>query len=135
MTLAAPSLPRSRPMTIAGWTLSGLFIAFMVPDVAIKLIRLPIVGETMTQLGYPPAQGFTVGVVEAICLLLYIYPRTAVLGAILFMGVMGGAIASHMRIGDPLVSHTLFGVWLGLVMWGGLWLRDAKLRAVFPVRA
>jgi DoxX-like family len=61
-------------------------------------------------------------------------PRTAVLGAILFMGVFGGAIASHMRVGDPLFSHDLFGVYLGVAMWGGLWLRDPALRAVFPMR-
>ena len=88
----------------------------------------------MLQLGYPRGMGFWIGVLETILLVLYVVPRTSVLGAILFMGVFGGAIASHLRVGDPLFSHDLFGVYLGAVMWGGLWLRDPALRAVFPVR-
>ena len=88
----------------------------------------------MRQLGYPPGLGFAIGVLEAILLVLYLIPRTSLLGAVLFMGVFGGAIASHLRIGDPLLSHTLFGVYLGAFAWGGLWLRDAKLRSLFPFR-
>ena len=72
--------------------------------------------------------------VELGCLVLFAIPRTSLLGAILTSALLGGAIASHLRAGSPLFSHTLFGVYLGLVMWGGLWLRDASLRAVFPIR-
>ena len=125
---------QTKAKTIAGWVLTGLFVAFMLFDVGIKLARLPIVAETMTQLGYPPELGFTIGVIEAICLVLYLVPRTSLLGAVLMMGVFGGAMATHMRIGSPLFSHVLFGVYLALFMWGGLWLRDAALRAVFPIR-
>lgn len=124
----------SRPMVWAGRTLTALATLFMAFDITIKLIDLPIVRETMVQLGYPPELGPTIGAIELVCLLLYLYPRTAVLGAVLFTGVMGGAIATHMRIGDPLLSHTLFGVYLGAALWGGLWLRDPRLRALFPFR-
>lgn len=70
---------------------------------------------------------------ETVLLVLYVVPRTSVLGAVLFMGVLGGAVASHLRVGDPLFSHDLFGVYLGAIMWGGLWLRNPALRAVFPL--
>ncbi len=124
---------QTRIKTIIGWALSGLFIAFMIFDTVIKLIRLPIVGEKLVGLGYPPEQGFLIGVIEVICLILYVVPRTAVLGAVLMMGVLGGAVASHMRLEHPLFGFTLFGVYMGLFMWGGLWLRDPALRAIFPI--
>lgn len=124
----------SKAIAWTGRVLTGLFAAFMVMDTGIKLARLPVVAQTLGQLGYPPEQGLAIGIIEAICLALYLWPRTAVLGAILFTAVMGGAIASHMRLNDPLVSHTLFGVWLGLLMWGGLWLRDGRLRTMIPLR-
>lgn len=119
------------------WTgrlLSGLFTIFMLFDVGIKLMQLPIVETSMAELGFPPGLGLPIGVLEAILLALYLVPQTAILGAVLFTGVFGGAIASHLRIADPLFSHTLFGVYLGAVAWGGLWLRDHRLRAVFPWR-
>ena len=124
----------AQAMRRTGWALTGLFILFMLFDVAIKWLDLAVVDEAMLQLGYPRGMGFWIGVLETILLVLYIAPRTSVLGAVLFMGVFGGAIASHLRVGDPLFSHDLFGVYLGLVMWGGLWLRDPALRAVFPLR-
>ena len=76
-----------------------------------------------------------IGAVELISLLLYIFPRTGILGAILLTGVFGGAVASHLRLFDPLFSHTLFGVYLGLLAWGGLWFRSAKLRQLLPISA
>jgi hypothetical protein len=78
--------------------------------------------------------GFLIGAIEAVLLALYLYPRTAVLGAVLFTGLFGGAIAAHLRIDSPVFTHDLFGVYLGAFAWGGLWLRDAKLRAIFPIR-
>ena len=122
---------------IARWTgsaLTGAFTLFMLFDVGIKLMRHPMVEETMRQLGFPGGLGFPIGIIEGICLLLYLMRRTAVLGAVLFMGIFGGSIAAHLRHADPLFSHVLFGVYLGLVMWGGLWLRDPALRALFPIR-
>ena len=124
----------SAGMLWTGRVMSGLVIAFLIFDVGIKLIGLPIVAETMAQLGWPASMGFTIGVIEAICLALYVVPQTAVLGAILWTAVLGGAVATHLRIGSPLVSHTLFGVYLGLLMWGGLFFRDAGLRALIPLR-
>ncbi len=136
MVTLTDTAPAATPrlMLWTGRVLTGLAIAFMTVDTVIKLIDLQVVRDSLTQLGYPTALGPTIGAIELICLLLYIFPRTAVLGAVLLTAVMGGAIASHMRLGDPLVSHTLFGVYLGAVIWGGLYLRDAKLRAIFPIR-
>jgi len=124
----------AQAMRRTGWALTGLFVLFMLLDVAIKWLDLAVVDEAMLQLGYPRGVGFWIGVLETILLVLYVVPRTSALGAVLFTGVFGGAIASHLRVGDPLLSHDLFGVYLGAVMWGGLWLRDPALRAVFPVR-
>lgn len=124
----------SKMQTRIGWGLTGLFVAFMIFDTSIKLLQLEIVKTTLVELGFAPHLGLVIGIVEAICLALYLIPRTSVLGAVLFTAVMGGAIASHMRQEAPLLSHTLFGVYLGLFMWGGLFLRDARLRSLFPVR-
>ena len=133
-TARATAPAASKALTWAGWGLTGLAALFMTFDIAIKLVDLQIVRDTLVQLGYPPELGRTIGVIELICLALSLNPRTSVLGAVLFTGVMGGAIATHMRVGDPLFSHVLFGVYLGAALWGGLWLRDARLRALFPVR-
>jgi DoxX-like family len=124
----------AKAMRWTGWTLTGLFVAFMLMDVAIKWLRLPIVDESMVALGFQPGVGFWIGVLETILLTLYVVPRTSVLGAILLMGVFGGAISAHLRNGDALLSHDLFGVYLGAIMWGGLWLRDPALRALIPLR-
>jgi hypothetical protein len=75
-----------------------------------------------------------IGTIELTCLVLYLIPRTSVLGAVLFMGLLGGAMATHIRAESPLFSHVLFSIYLGLFMWGGLWLRDPALRALFPWR-
>lgn len=125
---------QNKPMVWTGRVLSTLFVLFMVFDVTIKLIGLPIVDETMAQLGWPAGMGLMIRVLEAACLALYLYPRTSVLGAVLMTGVLGGAVATHVRVDSPLFSHILFGVYLGLAMWGGLWLRDERLRGLFPVR-
>lgn len=122
-------------MRIAGWVLTGLFTAFMLMDVGMKLARAPIVEQTGKQMGLPAGSGFGIGVMEAALLALYLFPRTAVLGAILLTGLMGGTAAIHWIHADPWPSHILFGVYLAVFAWGGLWLRDARLRALFPWRA
>ena len=132
MALNGDTTPKAWLWT--GRVLSGLFVAFMIFDTSIKLMQLDIVKQSMVELGYPPHLGLVIGIIEAVCLALYLVPRTSVLGAVLFTAVMGGAIATHMRQDAPLFSHTLFGVYLGLFMWGGLFLRDPRLRGLFPFR-
>jgi hypothetical protein len=129
---AAPSAARLLKGT--GWALTVLFTLFMIFDAGIKLLQLDVVAKALAELGYRSDLGFIIGVIEAILLILYLHPRTSVLGAVLFTGLFGGAIAAHLRIGSPLFTHDLFGVYLGLFAWGGLWLRDEKLRAIFPLR-
>ncbi len=121
---------------IAGRVLSGLAIAFLLFDAGIKIAGLPIVGETTIQLGWTGDVGFWrgMGLLLLACTALYAWPRTALLGAILLTAWIGGAIATHARIGSPLFSHTLFGVYLALILWAGLWLRSPVLRALVPVR-
>ncbi|MCB1470503.1 MAG: DoxX family protein, partial [Rhizobiaceae bacterium] len=95
---------------------------------------MEVADTTMRELGWPDGYVLTIGLIELACVALYLYPRTSVLGAVLTMGVLGGAMATQLRVENPLFSHILFGLYLGLFMWGGLWLRDARLRAVFPWR-
>ncbi len=122
-------------MTRLGWGLSLLFGLFMLgASVAPKLLGLPVAQETMAALGWPDAPLMLIGVLELVCTLLYLFPQTAVLGGTLMMAILGGAIATQLRAGSPLASHTLFGIYLGLAMWGGLWLRDPAFRALFPLR-
>ncbi len=124
-----------KPMLWTGRVLSGLFVAFMLMDLTMKLLDLKVVADTMAQMGWPTDKARLLGVLQLIGLGLYIYPRTAVLGAVLVSAYLGGAVASHVRIESPLFSHILFGVYLGVIAWAGLWLRDARLRALFPWRA
>ena len=100
-----------------GWILSGLAIAFLIFDGGIKLTGSALVSDSFTQLGYPVGLAPAIGVLELALVALYAVPRTSVLGAILLTGLLGGAIASHLRIGSPLPTHTLFGVYLGSVIW------------------
>jgi hypothetical protein len=120
-------------MIWTGRVMSGLLVAFLAFDTVIKLIRLPIVAETMVGLGWPPESGFALGVLEAAILILYVIPRTSVLGAVLMTGLLGGAMATHIRIGSPLFSHVLFGLYMGLFAWIGLWLRNPKVRELLPL--
>jgi hypothetical protein len=113
-----------------GWILSGLAIAFLVFDGAVKFSGIAAVAESFAQLGYPLQLAPLIGGLELALVALYAVPRTAVLGAIGLTGLLGGAIASHLRIGSPLPSHTLFGMYLGSVLWLGLFLRDARVRAL-----
>lgn len=132
-------MPTTTPPTgqlWAGRVMSGLVVAFLVFDGGIKLAPLAIVTETMQQLGYSgsPELARGLGVMTLFIALLYALPRTSLLGAILLTGLLGGAMATHLRVGSPLFSHLLFGLYLGLLAWGGLYLRDPRLRRLFPVR-
>jgi hypothetical protein len=121
-------------MIWVGRALTSIFALFMVVgSIAPKLLHMPVVDETMVQLGWPPGYGLLIGVIELTCLVLYLIPRTSILGAVLMMGLLGGAMATQIRVGNPLFSHILFSLYLGLFLWGGLWLRNPRLRALFPL--
>jgi hypothetical protein len=126
----------SRPTRWTGRVLSGLVIVFLLFDGAIKLVPWPIVTETMDKMGYSSSETLarSLGIITLICTLLYSVPPTSILGAILLTGYLGGAMASHVRIDSPLFSHTLFGFYLGVMAWAGLWLRDPALRHFIPFR-
>jgi hypothetical protein len=131
MSYAAPA-PRAKVThsVIAGRILSGLAIAFLTFDGAIKLFPIKAVIEGSAQLGYRPETISVIGVVLLACVLLYAIPRTSVVGALLLTGYLGGAIATHVRVGNPLFSHILFPTYIAAIAWGGLYLRNAKLRAL-----
>jgi hypothetical protein len=118
-----------------GRALSGLVILFLTVDGAIKLVPIQPVIDSLRELGYPTSVSFArfIGVVTLVGAALYAWPRTSLLGAVLLTGLMGGAIATHLRLDHPLFSHTLFGVYLGLLLWAGLWLRDEHLRRLMPL--
>jgi hypothetical protein len=123
----------SRAALWTGRVLSGLAILFLLFDAVGKLVQPVQVVEGTTQLGWPASVLTTLGVIQLVCLIAYIVPRTAFLGAILWTGYLGGAIATHLRIGNPLFSHVLFPVYVAALLWLGLWLRDRRLRALLPV--
>ena len=134
MTDIAETVPVSKSARVLGRILSGLVIVFLLLDGAIKLVPWPVVTDTMDKMGYGSSESFarSLGIITIVCTILYSIPPTSILGAILVTGYLGGAIASHVRIGSPLFSHTLFGLYLGLMLWGGLWLRDRNLRSLLP---
>jgi hypothetical protein len=133
--LASQAQASGRGRTI-GWVLSGLVIAFLLMDATMKLLALSVVLETSGPLGFPgAAMARGLGVLLLACTLLYAAPQSAVLGAILLTGYLGGAVATHVRVGDPLFSHILFGVYLGVLLWLGLYLRDPRLRSLVPLRS
>lgn len=113
-----------------GWTLSGLAILFLAFDCVGKLARLDEFVKGTTELGYPVSTMLPIGLVLLGCLLLYAVPRTAVVGAVLLTGYLGGAIATHVRVLNPLLSHTLFPIYVAVFIWGGLYLRDSRVRAL-----
>lgn len=129
-----PAIPPSRRALWASRGLSGFAALFLAFDATIKLTGAPMVAETHAQLGYPPGVIVPIAVVELVCLAIYLIPRTAPLGAILWTGYLGGAIATHVRVGNPLASHTLFPIYVAALLWAGLWLRDRRVRMLLAPR-
>lgn len=123
-----------KTMLWTGRIMTGLFTLFMLgASIAPKLIGADVASNALVDLGWPGDYALMIGLIELGCLLLYLYSRTAILGAVLMMALLGGAMATQIRVDNPLFSHILFSLYLGLFMWGGLWLRHARLRALFPV--
>lgn len=120
-------------MIRAGWVMTFLFTLFMLgASVAPKFLGLSAATDAMTEIGWPAEYLLLIGCIEFIGTVLFVIPQTGMLGAILLSGLLGGAMASHLRAGSPLFSHTLFSIYLGLFMWVSLWLRSKKVRAVLP---
>src|SRR5436190_21855066 len=119
----------------SGRALSALAVLFLLFDATIKLLQLPVAVEGTKKVGYPGNVVFILGAIQLVCLIVYLVPRTAVLGAILWTGYLGGAVATHVRVGNPLFSHVLFPIYVAAIIWGGLWLREPHLRALFGIRA
>jgi DoxX-like family len=118
----------------AGRIMSGLAALFLLFDSLIKVMKLAPAVEGTTALGYPANVVRGIGIVELVCLVLYVIPRTSVFGAILLTGYLGGAVATHVRVGSPLFTHILFPIYVAALIWGGLYLRDARLRSLVPLR-
>jgi hypothetical protein len=127
-TASTPS--RSRARRWAGRILTAVPVLFLAFDVTLKLARPAFVTAANVRIGFPESSILGLGLVLATCLVLYLVPRTAILGAVLLTGYLGGAIATHVRLGDPLLSHVLFPLYVAILLWGGLYLRDGRLRGV-----
>ncbi len=119
----------SKAARITGWIMTILPSLLFTFSGVMKLAHPPSLDEGFTHLQIPTTWAFGLGVLELSCLVIYLIPRTAVIGAILLTGYLGGAMLTHLRIGEPPVTHVIFGI----VIWGGLWLRDPRLRALMPL--
>ena len=124
----------SKKMLLAGRIMSALPVLFLLMDGVMKLIKPAPVVEATVHLGYPESVILPLGVVLLFCTVLYLIPQTSVLGTILLTGYLGGAVATHVRVGNPLFTHTLFPIYLGVLIWGGLYLRDGRVRDLIPIR-
>lgn len=118
----------------ASYVMSGLVILFMLMDSIMKFVKPTEVIEGTLALGFAEQHLPVIGTLGLISTLLYAFPRTSILGAILLTGYFGGAVATHLRLNNPLFTHTLFTVYFGILIWGGLWLRNSKLRELLPLR-
>ena len=124
----------SRRAILVGRAMTTIAVLFLTMDTAMKLLRVPQAVEGTVQLGYPVSVIVPLGVVSLVMLVLLLIPRTSLFGALLWTGYLGGAVATNVRVEAPLFSHVLFPVYVALLIWGGLWLRDARLRALVPLR-
>lgn len=121
-------------MKIAGWVLSVLIALFLAgASAAPKFMGIEAATSTMEVVGWPMKYLVLIGAIEVVCMVLFLIPRTALLGAVLTTGLLGGSLAANLRVDNPLFSHTLFSIYLGIAVWLALWLREEKVRAVFPL--
>jgi hypothetical protein len=132
--IEAPAHPDARSAMRVGMVLTTLAALFLTFDTVLKVLALGPAVEGTVALGYPVGSVRVIGLIELVCLVLYLVPRTSVLGALMLTGYLGGAIATHVRIGNPLFTHILFPTYVAVFIWGGLWLRDRRLRELLPLR-
>ena len=135
MHSAIQTAPVSTTGLWAGRIISALVVLFMLFDSSVKLMKLAPAVEGTTKLGYPVSIVLPLGIVLFVCTVLYAIPRTSILGAILLTGYLGGAVATNVRVGNPLLGYVLFPVYVGVLLWLGLFLRDTRLRALIPMRS
>lgn len=126
----SPTVGTSAAARWAGRILTGIVVLFLIFDVAIKFSGVKEAVEGTAQLGFAPHHLPIIGVIGLVCLVLYVIPRTAPLGAVLWTGYLGGAVVTHLRVDNPLFSHTIFPLYVAAFIWGGLYLRDARVRAL-----
>jgi hypothetical protein len=131
MSSVAPAVPTSKGMLWTGRILSGLIVAFILLVVSFGLLKPEMSRQGMREMGYPESLGTPITIVFLVSTLLYAIPRTSVLGAILLTGYFGGAIATHVRLGQPTF---VVGLSMAVLAWLGIYLRDARLRALLPLR-
>jgi hypothetical protein len=131
-TAHVPLVAKKR--SVAGYVLTGLVALFLAFDTVLKVLALAPAVQGTTELGYPASTVRLIGLIELACLGLYLVPSTSVLGAIMLTGYLGGAIATHVRVGSPLLTHKLFPIYVALMVWGGLYLRETRLRDIIPFR-
>jgi hypothetical protein len=135
MNAVATETTRSTRAIWGGRVLSGIAALFLAFDAGLKLLAVPAAVEGTAQLGYPVNTLLGIGLIQVVCLAVYLIPRTAPLGAILWTGYLGGAIATHVRVGSPLFTHILFPIYVAAFLWAGLWLRDSRVRALLAPAA
>lgn len=134
MQSATQSASTSKTRPWAGLIMSGIVVLFLLLDAIGKLLKPRAVVEGTVQLGYPESSIVGIGIVLLVCTIAYAVPRTSVFGAVLLTGYLGGAVASNLRVSHPLFTYILFPVYVGVLLWGGLYLREPRLRALLPFR-
>ena len=134
MQLTTENIAASKSALWTGRIMSGLVVAFLLMDSTMKFFKPAPVVDAFVKTQWPLALAVPLGVILLSCVVVYLIPRTSVLGAILLTGYLGGAVATHLRLGDPLFSHVLFPVYMGILAWGGLYFRTPSLRVLIPVR-
>jgi hypothetical protein len=135
LTLNNQAAPRSKARLWTGRIMSGLVVVFLLFDSFTKLVKAEQVMKASAELGFPASAIVPIGLVLLACIVVYLIPRTAVLGALLLTGYLGGAVEANVHAGNPLFSHTLFPIYFAVFVWGGLYLRDGRVRALLAPRA
>ncbi len=134
MTIPAQTPATTHKRPLAGYVLTALVALFLAFDTIAKVFVLAPAVQGTAELGYPAHSVLWIGIIELVCVVLYLVPRTAVLGALLLTGYLGGAVASQLRISAPLLSHTLFPIYVAALLWGALYIRETRLRQLLPFR-